>query len=371
MAKPKPKLKKPPSKKLNQKASSKAARKPAKTRVKRRFDLNRISDDELLDTRMCDLPISIEGSPLEKRIGKLYEELAHRGLRFKPHCWLSEEWFSPDGIPGIAIPFYLAHPRLIRLERKQLLEVEGGTQDWCMKILRHEAGHAIDTAYRLRRKATFRSAFGKPSQPYPSYYHPVPSSKDYVLHLEMWYAQAHPLEDFAESFAVWLRPGSRWRSRYKNWPALRKLQLVDDLMESVANKKQLVTSRARPDSLSQIRKTLRAHYAEKRDYYGVSLPSIYDNDLRKLFSSDPEDKRNVTGSVFLTRIRSELRRSVAKWTGEYTYTIDQVVQEMIERSRELNLRLGTSPEEAKRDAMILVAVRTANFLHEGRRHIAV
>jgi hypothetical protein len=90
--------------------------------------LGNLSDDELLDTRICDLPLSIRDTPLEARIGQLNEELAARGLDFKPHCWLSEEWFSPDGVPGIAIPFYLAHPRLIRLERKQLLEVEGGTK---------------------------------------------------------------------------------------------------------------------------------------------------------------------------------------------------------------------------------------------------
>ena len=139
-----------------------------------------MTDEQLLDMRMCDLKLSIRETPLERRIDQLNEELASRGLRFAPHYWLSEDWFSPDGIPGIAIPFYLAHPRLMRLERKQLLEVEGGTHEWCMKILRHEAGHAIDTAFRLRRKASYRKVFGKPSSPYPEYYQPKPSSRDYV-----------------------------------------------------------------------------------------------------------------------------------------------------------------------------------------------
>jgi hypothetical protein len=259
----------------------------------------------------------------------------------------------------------------MRLERKQLLEVEGGTQQWCMKILRHEAGHAIDTAFRLRRRASYRTIFGKPTQPYPEYYHPKPSSHDFVLHLEMWYAQAHPLEDFAETFAVWLRPGSRWRTRYREWPAIDKLQTVDSYIKSINGKKPLVISRAKTDPLSRIRKTLRTHYRRKREHYGVDFPSIYDNDLRKLFSCDPIHKRNPTAAAFLSRIRGELRRSVARWTGEYSYTIDQVVQEMIERCRELKLRLGTSLEEAKRDAMILVAVRTTNFLHEGRHRFAV
>lgn len=328
-------------------------------------------DEQLLDLRMCDLKLSISDSPLQRRIDQLNCELADRGLNFKPHCWLSEEWFSPDDIPGIAIPFYLAHPRLMRLERQQLLEVEGGTHEWCMKILRHEAGHAIDTAFRLRRKARYRELFGKPSQNYPEYYHPNPSSQDYVLHLEMWYAQAHPLEDFAETFAVWLRPGSRWRKRYKDWPALDKLKYVDEVMKSIQGKKQLVSSRAQIDSLSGTRRTLRTHYQRKRTHYGVDFPNVYDKDLRKLFSCSDEHRRNMTGAAFLVRIRTELRRTVAHWTGEYSYTIDQVIQEMIERCRELKLRLGSPAEEAKRDAMILVAVRTTHFLHEGRHRVAL
>lgn len=339
--------------------------------AKKKPNLGRMTDEQLLDMRMCDLQLAIEGTDLEKRTAQLNNELVHRGLRFKPHYWLSDDWFSPDDIPGIAIPFYLAHPRLMRLERKQLLEVEGGTKEWCMKILRHEAGHAIDTAYRLRRRTMYRKTFGRWSQPYPDYYQPTPSSRDYVLHLEMWYAQAHPLEDFAETFAVWLRPGSRWRTRYRNWPAISKLHVVDDIMGSINGKKPAVTSRAKIEPVSRIRRTLRTHYERKREHYGVDVPSIYDNDLRKLFSCEPDDKRNPTAAAFLTRIRSELRQSVAHWTGEYTYTIDQVIQTMIERCRELKLRLGTSPEETKRDAMILVAVRTTNFLHEGRHRVAV
>ncbi len=330
-----------------------------------------MSDEQLLDMRICDLPLSISETPLEKRIEQLNDELTHREIRFCPHFWLSEDWFSPDGVPGVAIPFYLAHPRLMRLQRKQLLEVEGGTHDWCMKILRHEVGHAVDTAFRLRRKAKYRELFGKASEPYPDYYQPTPSSRDYVLHLEMWYAQSHPLEDFAETFAVWLRPGSRWRTRYRGWPAMRKLEYVDDCMKSLNGKKPPVRSRACPDALPRVRKTLRTYYERKREHYGLDRPSVYDNDLRRLFSGAPEHRRNITAAAFLTRIRAELRRSVARWTGEYSYTIDQVVQEMIERCRELKLRLGSPAEEAKRDAMILVAVRTTNFLDEGRHRVAV
>lgn len=329
-----------------------------------------MADDELLDVRMCDLPLSIN-SFLESKIEQLYGELEQRGLRFRPHCWLSDEWFSPDGVPGIAIPFYLAHPRLMRLERKQVLDVEGGSNEWCMKILRHEAGHAIDTAFRLRRRKLYRETFGKVSVPYPRYYRPKPFSKNFVLHLDMWYAQSHPVEDFAETFAVWLRPRSRWRTQYRGWPAIEKLQFVNDCMQSLTDRKPLVTSRAKIDPLRALKKTLREHYEHRRAYYGVGHPSFYDRDLRKVFSGDPAHQDKMAASTFLRRIRVELRESVAKWTGEYPYTIDQVLSEMIERCRDLKLRLATSPADAKRDLLVMLTVQTMNYLHEGYHRVAL
>jgi len=176
----------------------------------------KLSDDQLLSLRFCDLKLTIQGTELQDAIERLYRELSMRGIRFRPHCWLAQEWFSPDGIPGIAIPFYLAHKRLISLERRFMREVEGGNRNWLMRILRHEAGHAIDTAYRLRRLKSWRAAFGPASLPYPDTYRPRPGSRRFVQHLGAWYAQAHPTEDFAETFAVWLTPrsgsvGSGWK----------------------------------------------------------------------------------------------------------------------------------------------------------------
>src|SRR5689334_1779674 len=141
-------------------------------------------DDRLLDLRMCQLGIAIEGSVLETRVAELQAELDARGLQqFKPHYWLSDEWFTPDGVPGVAIPFYLAHPRLAKLELAQMLEVEGGDETSCLRILRHEVGHAIDNAYELRRRPTRRRLFGNPATPYPEYYTPKPYSKSFVHHL--------------------------------------------------------------------------------------------------------------------------------------------------------------------------------------------
>ncbi len=330
-----------------------------------------LPDRELLDYRVCDLGLQLNGTVLEQRVARLHQELKMRGLCFRPHCWLSEEWFSPDGIPGIAIPFYLAHPRLIRLERKQMLEVEGGTEQWCMKILRHEAGHAIDSAFGLHRRRRWREVFGKYSKPYPESYQPKPYSRSYVRHLEPCYAQSHPAEDFAETFAVWLKPRSRWRSQYVGWPAMKKLEYVDELMEQIRGKRPTVNSRARVDPVRSIRKTLSAHYAEKCARYSIEYTDAYDPDLRKLFSDSPEHSRQQAASTFLRQMRPELRRVVAHWTGQYRYTVDQVLNEMIDRCRVLKLRLGQPEPQAKRDALVMLTVQTMKQLQSGNNRFAL
>jgi Putative zinc-binding metallo-peptidase len=329
-------------------------------------------DEKLLELRICDLNIPIEGSVLEPRIAQLRSELEARGLTgFDPHFWLSAEWFSPDGVPGVAIPFYLAHPRLEKLERTWMLEVEGGTPEWCMKILRHEAGHAIDNAYRLRTRLRRQRVFGPSYMQYPAYYTPKPYSKSYVLHLDSWYAQSHPDEDFAETFAVWLTPDSDWRTRYADWPALKKLQYIDTVMAELREKPMLVRSRRKVEAIQSLKKTLRAHYERKRRHYGVLHPHFYDRDLRKLFSDSPEYARQMKAARFVARVRKDARRLVAEWTGEYQYTIDQVIEDMIRRANELNLRLKEPEEQAKLDFIILLTVQTMNYLHSGRHRVAL
>ena len=329
------------------------------------------SDDQLLDLRMCDLQVKLEGSFYEQPIAQLHHELVARGLRFRPYVWISDEWFTPDGVPGIAVPFYLAHPRLAKLEASQMLEVEGGTTEWCMRILRHETGHAIENAYLLRRRRRRQKLFGRSSQPYPEYYSPRPYSRSFVRHLDVWYAQSHPDEDFAETFAVWLDPESLWKERYRGWPVMKKLEFMERLMEELAGAMPIVTGRQRLDPLHRIYKTLRDHYEEKRRHYGVGGSPSYDADLRKLFSDAPAYAKNQTAADFLHRSRKEIRRRVAEWTGEYQYTIDQVLEGMIERCRALKLHLILQKEQAKLDLSILLTVQTMNYLHSGRHKVAL
>jgi hypothetical protein len=341
---------------------------PIRRGISRRYYWSRWPNSRLLELRLCDLGVTLEGTWLEDCVARLYEELASRGLRFRPHVWLSDEWFSPAGVPGLAIPFYLTHRTLMRLERAQMLEVEGSTKAECMMILRHEAGHAIQHAYQIQRKRRWQNHFGASSTRYPEVYRPRPASRQHVQHLAFWYAQSHPDEDFAETFAVWLSSREAWRKRYRGWPALRKLECVDELMGEVAESRPEVTSRARPHSLRQLRHTLAEHYAQRRSAFDMKFPATYDRDLARLFSSNPRHRHREAASAFIRRNRRELRELVSRWTGEYQFTLDAVLSDMIGRCRELNLRAVGSERRLKEDFAVLLTVKTMHFLYsQGRR----
>jgi hypothetical protein len=333
----------------------------------RRFAWASLPDQELLQLRLKDLEVTCEGTWLEKCMEELYEELDHRGLRIRPHAWISNEWFSPDDSTGIAIPFYLAHPRLMRLERKMMIDVEGGTVPECMRILRHESGHVMQVSYELHRHRKWRQMFGRSSIRYPDYYRPDPGSRRYVQHLPLWYAQSHPDEDFAETFAVWLTPRSNWRRRYEGWPALKKLRYVEELMAEIAGKKPLVTRRLRVDPLSKLTQTLAEHYAKKRAHYAVEHPTIYDRDLLRIFSDDPRDHRAPAASAFLRHNRAKIRQIVSKWTGEYQLTLDAVFDDMIGRCRELKLRAVGPERQLRMEFIVLLTAKTVHSLYSPSR----
>ena len=341
--------------------------------LSRKFPWASLPDDELLELRLKDLKLTIEGTWLEDCVLALHDELAQAGLRVRPHAWISSEWFSPENTPGIAIPFYLAHPRLMRLERKMIIDVEGGTWRECMAILRHEAGHVIQHAYALSQRRAWQHLFGPSSRRYPRYYRPNPASRQFVQHLRLWYAQSHPDEDFAETFAVWLRPRSNWRTRYAGWPALKKLEYVDELMGEISRQRPLLKGRERVDPIGSLTETLGEHYKKKQALYAFDTPKTYDRDLHRLFSADPKRRRSEAASTFLRRNRARVRKLVAKWTGEYQLTLDAVLDDMIARCRELNLRAVGSEQKLVMDFTVLLTAKTMHALFgpSRRRWIAL
>ena len=323
----------------------------ARARASRqRLPWTRLSDEKLLELRFCDLKLSLERSPLARRVKRLYAELENRGIHFRPHVWLAEEWFSPDGVPGIAVPFYLAHPRLERLERRIMREAEGGNARWLMRILRHEAGHALDNAYRLRRRKCWRDVFGPASLPYPHRYRARPGSRRYVHHLGEWYAQSHPTEDFAETFAVWLKPNSDWRRTYAGWPAFHKLRLVDELMNSVRGLRPPVRNRARIEPIEANTRTLAEHYRRKLARHRHYRRGLADELLRKIFTPDRPSARCMRACTFLRALKPRMLAKIAREAGSELYTVQQIHRMVIERSEILKLFVRGNRRHALRHA---------------------
>jgi hypothetical protein len=329
---------------------------------RRKFDWETLSDEQLLARRLSSLRVKVEGTWLEDCLNALHGELEERGIRLRPYAWISSEWFCPENTPGIAVPFYLAHPRLMKLEKKMMLEVEGGTWSECMAILRHEAGHTVQHAYQLHRRRRWQQLFGPSSKRYPRHYRPNPASRRYVQHLRRWYAQSHPAEDFAETFAVWLRPRSNWRTRYAGWPALKKLEYVDELMTEIAGKRPLITTRERLDPLRELSETLGSHYRKKQAFYAFEAPKTYDRDLYRLFSADPRHRRAQPASTFVRRHRAQVRKLVARWTGENQLTLDAVLDDMITRCRVHNLRAVGSERKLLTEFTVLLTAKTMHAL---------
>ena len=341
------------------------ARPPARKRRALRYPWETLSDGQLLSLRFRDLGLRIAGTELERAIERLYAELATRGIRFRPHCWLSQEWFSPDGIPGIAIPFYLAHPRLIRLERRLMREVEGGNRNWLMRILRHEAGHAIDSAYRIRRRRGWREVFGPASLPYPDTYRPRPGSRRFVQHLGAWYAQAHPTEDFAETFAVWLKPNSAWRREYHGWRAYAKLEYIDELAAEIGEAKAPVTDRTRIEDVAEESSTLRQHYERKLSRYRMPRRSGADELLLKVFTGAPRRRTAPKAASVLREMRHALRHQIVRSGAFSEYLVHQVLRLMIERCEALNLYVR-GPRRGLKAQLLWVIARLAES-HEERQ----
>lgn len=325
-----------------------------------------LKDEELLALRFCDLDLQLDNSDVKPRVDQLYEELAARGVSLRPDAYLGDEWFSPEGVPAIAIPFYLAHPRLKALESRQMMEVEGGTAESCQMLLRHECGHAVDHAYQYSSRKDWQGVFGSPETEYaPETYTPRPYSKSFVRHLPNWYAQAHPDEDFAETFAVWLATGpDEWRSRYKGWKALEKLEYVNVLMQEAVTAAPRVTRGRRISEVRKLRTTLARHYAARRRLYAEDFPDFYDADLRLIFGKDQPGGEPAVKLV--RRHRAALIASIVQWTGQHKYVVTMLLRKIVDRCRELRLTAPPDSVHLHFELASYLATMVTNHLYTGK-----
>lgn len=302
------------------------------------IDWTLLPDRELLEMRVRDLHVSIAASVLEGRLERLYTELAAKGIRFRPPCYLADEWLCPDKVPIIGIPFCLAHPRLMELEQRMMLEVEGGDDKSCMRLLRHECGHALNYAYQLYKRTRWRELFGSFSTHYGNSYSFQPYSRRYVVHLSDHYAQSHPDEDFAETFAVWLNPQSNWRDKYRDWPVFKKLVYIEHLIPKIAAAKPLVKPDSNPPwSANRMTSTLAAYYERKRKSLGADFHGYYDSCLLRLFKPEKTDHADLPAAHLLREHRKLLVNQVTEWTEHRKFDINQLVGRLMLRCERLNL----------------------------------
>ncbi len=325
-----------------------------------------LSDEELLEKRICDLRLKVAGSDLEDCIQQLHAELESKGLAFRPPGYLADEWFVLEGQSSIGIPFYLAHPRLKNLEARMMLEVEGGSKGECLKLLRHEAGHAIFYAYQLNRRRDVRKVFGPSPKEIPESYRPKPYSKSYVRHLDNWYAQSEPDEDFAETLAVWLTPELDWRSYYKGWPALKKLECVNRVMKEIAGKPPVLPPQKEAFSANRLKLKLKTYYQRKQKHFEQDYPDFYDRDLKAIFATEPTGAQQEPASAFLRRHRKLIVDKVARWTGEKKFILNNLFKKFIERSRGLKMKVEKSEAETLLDITAYLTSMASNYLYTGK-----
>jgi hypothetical protein len=312
--------------------------------------------EQLLQSRINELNLRVEGSDLEPLVRQLYRDLDQVGLQFKPPIYLSDEWGSPEGEPIIAVPFYLANPKLARIESELSDNLE--TQEESMMYLRHEAGHSFNYAYVLYESEEWHRIFGPYSRPYMEAYKPNPFSRDYVRHIPGWYAQKHPDEDFGETFAVWLMPHSNWREEYAGTGALRKLEYVDRVMREIGSTQPKVRPSTRDMPVEEMAYTL-ADYYQSRAEPRIPIPRWFDGDLKQLFEEVGE-----SAAPLLRLHRHEIINEITYWTGVQHAVVASLVDHLIDRVE--HLRLCVSPGEPRRFLVSFTAMVTTlalNYLH--------
>ncbi len=313
----------------------------------------------LLPRRISDLALTIGGTALEGCIAQLYLELESHGIAFHPKCYLADEWGCPTGVPVIGIPFYLADPQLTRIEG-ELSGIDPEGEPEIMMYLRHEAGHAFHYAYRLYLQPEWRELFGPFFKPYSDIYRPDPFSDRFVRHIPGWYAQKHPDEDAAETFAVWLTPGLNWREVYAGTPALAKLLYIDRTAREYGARPPLVMEGRFDGPVEELRTTLAEWYDTELERSGDSLglPLLLNADLRRLF---PWGEGEPAAEV-LAPFRGRLIRELRYWTGMDLSTVGALVDEVLDRiqAQGLLLALGQEPQ-ALVGLSVLITTLTMNY----------
>jgi hypothetical protein len=327
----------------------------------------------LLTTRVCDLDLKFEDTMLSRCINKLYEELAFKKIQFRPRYYFTcegDEWGCPDRVPIIGIPFHLADNRLTRIE-KEMGYTSYDKAD-LIRLLRHETGHAFNYAYQLYSTPEWKEVFGDFHKTYPVNFKFKfnPYSRNYVRSQgdPRYYAQAHPDEDFAETFAVWLTPRSNWRVAYRNWPAVKKLEYIDSVIPTLRFKKPQVVEGPLDSPYTAKTYTLIDYYGENLDDFKDNALGIYDEDLRWIFPVlSNGGNKHLPAKDLIRKNRRFLIATIASWTGAREKVVAPIVSKFFQRCRDLSLSLPAEDEKYRLASLTALGTTVVmNYLHTGR-----
>ncbi|HTJ42144.1 MAG TPA: putative zinc-binding metallopeptidase [Kofleriaceae bacterium] len=287
-----------------------------------------------------ELGLRIAGTPLEPLLSEFDHELNAVGIRrLRPRYYLSSEWGVPFETIALAIPFYLAHPDLAELHADRTGMIEGSDRADVLRYLRHEMGHVLNYAYMLYDRADWIATFGAITQPYSDAYRPEPWSTRFVHHLPGWYAQKHPDEDWAETFAVWMTPGRDWRTDYAAWPgALAKLELCDRIVREIGDAAPQVTDDELDEDVSEIDYSIDEMYANAEE--NPAMPPGIDGALRAIAEPRPGGRPLAQ---LLRRHARALARSVFTWTGHFPEATRALVMHLADRADALGLEAPDEP----------------------------
>ena len=314
---------------------------------------------ELLPIPIRELGLKLEGSPIERYVEQLFKELEAKGLQhFRPAFYVTSEWGCPSEEPVIGVPFYLADPRLGEIE-KEVNDLESERQ--VMMYMRHEAGHAFNYAYELYKTDEWRDLFGPFRRPYRENYSYTPFSKNFVRHIEGWYAQKHPDEDFAETFAVWLTPRSKWREKYKGWPAMKKLAYVDRICREVGPTPPLRPRGETDFTVAEMEETIEEFYRETtRDESDVIADLPLDGDLDDIFCKPEErdEEKYRKASEVIAEHRKDMIDKITYWTGVRRSLVKTLVNAIIMKVDELDLH---AERKRQREHMVELTVYTTTL----------
>ncbi len=321
---------------------------------------------EILFKPIQQLGLKLEGSPLERFVQQLYKELEAKGLaKFRPICYLSDEWGCPNMEPVIGIPFYLADPKLQRLE-SEMNDIEDARQ--IMMYMRHEAGHAFNYAYELYKTQAWRDLFGPFRRPYRDNYKPVPFSRQFVRHMEGWYAQKHPDEDFAETFAVWLTPRSNWRKRYKGWGAMKKLLYMDRIGRELGDADPVVAQGDTDITVDEMDVTVGEFYQRALDQQLTPGELPLETDLRDIFNVSKRRRNHIRPAADLLREnRKVLVDKVNYWTGVQRPLVKKLVEAIEAKVSDLGLRADVRCErESLTEVTVYATALAMNYITRGK-----